>query len=64
MNNDLPYEIINDHGPRFIAKLLDTLEILTISRKLSSSYHSQNDGQKERTKQTLEQYIPCFINYQ
>ena len=64
-HHGLPDEIISDHGPQFIAKFwTHLLEILRISRKLSSSYHPQTDGQTERTNQTLEQYLRCFINYQ
>ena len=43
---------------------LDTLEILRVSCKLSSSYHPQIDGQTKGTSQTLEQYHRCLINYQ
>ena len=64
-HHGLPDEIISDRGPQFIAKFwTHLLEILRISRKLSSSYHPQTDGQTERTNQTLEQYLRCFINYQ
>jgi hypothetical protein len=34
------------------------------SSKLSSRYHPETNGQSERTNQTLEQYLRCFINYQ
>ena len=64
-HHGLPDEIISDRGPQFIAKFwTHLLESLGISRKLSSSYHPQTDGQTERTNQTLEQYLHCFINYQ
>ena len=46
----LPVEIINDCGPQFIAKFwTHLLEILRNSRKLSSSYRPQTDGQTELT---------------
>jgi hypothetical protein len=63
-HHGLPNEIFSDRGPQFIAKFwTHLLEILKISRKLSSSYHPQTDGQTEHTNQTLEQYLRCFINY-
>ena len=47
-------EIINDRGPQFIAMFwTHLLEILRISRKLSSSYRPQTDGHIECTNQTL-----------
>ena len=64
-NHGIPKDIISDRGPQFISKFWKhLLESLRISCKLSSSYHPQTDGQTERTNQTLEQYLRCFINYQ
>jgi transposase InsO family protein len=63
-HHGLPDEVISDRGPQFIAKFwTHLLEMLRIPRKLSSSYHPQTDGETERTNQTLEQYLCCFINY-
>jgi transposase InsO family protein len=60
-----PDNIISDRGPQFIAKFWQRLlELLQIQRALSSGYHPQTDGQTERTIQTLEQYLRCFISYQ
>ena len=33
-------------------------------QKLSTSYHPQTDGQIERTNQTIEQYLRCYLNYE
>jgi transposase InsO family protein len=64
-HHGLPDDIISDRGPQFISKFWKHLmEALNISCKLSSSYHPQTDGQTERTNQTLEQYLRCFVNYQ
>ena len=64
-HHGLPDDIISDRGPQFISKFWKHLmEALKVSCKLSSSYHPQTDGQTERTNQTLEQYLRCFVNYQ
>ena len=39
-------------------------KLLHTSCKLSSSYHPETNGQSERTNQTIEQYLRCFVNYQ
>ena len=57
--------IVSDRGPQFIARFWQRLlELLKIKQSLSSGYHPESDGQTERTIQTLEQYLRCFVNYQ
>ena len=64
-HHGLPDDIISDRGPQFISTFWKHLfGLLQIDCKLSSSYHPETDGQTERTNQTLEQYLRCFINYQ
>jgi transposase InsO family protein len=64
-HHGLPDNIISDRGPQFVSKFWrHLLSLLKVSCNLSSSYHPQTDGQTERTNQTLEQYLRCFINYQ
>ena len=64
-HHGLPDNIISDRGPQFISHFWKHLWAgLKISCKLSSAYHPQTDGQTERTNQTLEQYLRCFISYQ
>ena len=60
----LPDEIISDRGPQFKARLWkQVLQSLKITRKLSTAYHPETDGQTERINQILEQYLRCYINY-
>jgi hypothetical protein len=60
-----PDEIISDRGPQFASKFWKTFfEQLSTNIKLSTAFHPQTDGQSERTNQTLEQYLRCFIDYQ
>ena len=64
-HHSLPNVIISDRDPQFVSHFWKHLwEGLKISGKLSSAYHPQNDGQTKRTKQTLKQYLRCFISYQ
>ena len=64
-HHGFPDNIVSDRGPQFISKFWrHLLSLLKISCNLSSSYHPQTDGQAERTNQTLEQYLRCFISYQ
>ncbi len=61
----LPDSIISDRGPQFSSRFWRVvLRRLGISRKLSSSFHPESDGQTERTNQTLEQYLRCFVDHQ
>ena len=63
-HHGLPNGIISDCGPHFISHFWKHLWAgLKISYKLSSAYHPQTNGKMERTNQTLEQYLRCFINY-
>jgi hypothetical protein len=64
-HHGLPDSIISDRGPQFVSKFWQHLfKMLKVSCNLSSGYHPQTDGQAERTNQTLEQYLRCFLSYQ
>lgn len=61
----LPDEIISDRDKLFTAKFWQSLMTrLGVRHKLSTAYHPQTDGQTERTNQTLEQYLRCYVNYE
>jgi transposase InsO family protein len=60
----LPEIIISDRDKIFTSKLWQAFtKKLGIKCKLSSAYHPQTDGQTERTNQTLEQTLRCYLNY-
>jgi predicted DNA-binding protein len=64
-HHGLPDDIISDRGPQFISQCWRHLfELFQTSFKLSSGYHPRTNDQSERTNQTFEQYLRCFINYQ
>ena len=64
-HHGLPDNIISDRGPQFISKFWKHLfKMLKVTCNLSSGYHPQMDGWVERTNQTLEWYIQCFLSYQ
>ena len=60
----LPESVISDRGLQFVAGLMRELnKMLEIETKLSMAYHSQTDGQTERTNQELEQYSRIYVNH-
>jgi len=60
----LPESIISDRGVQFTAGMMKELNnLLGIQIKLSTAYHPQTDGQKERVNQELEQYLRVFIDH-
>jgi len=60
----LPESIVLDKGVRFAAGMMKELNhLLGIQTKLSTAYHPQMDGQKERINQELEQYLRVFIDH-
>jgi len=60
----LPESVISDRGPQFAVGLTRELnKMLGIETKLSTAYHSETDGQTERTNQKLEQYLRMYVNH-
>jgi hypothetical protein len=61
----MPDEIISDRDKLFTSQFWQSLmDQLGTKHKLSTAYHPQTDGQTERTNQTIEQYLRCYLNYQ
>ncbi|MBW0547559.1 hypothetical protein O181_087274 [Austropuccinia psidii MF-1] len=53
-----------DRGSLFVSSFWTNLHHqLKISRYLSDAYHSENDEQKERVNQIIEQYLWIYISY-
>ena len=60
----LPESVISDKGPQFAAGMTKELnKMLGIETKLSTAYHTETDGQTERTNQELEQYLRMYVNH-
>ncbi|GJP50906.1 hypothetical protein CLOM_g10059 [Closterium sp. NIES-68] len=54
----IPAAIVSDQDPKFTSKFWqDTWARYGTRLQFSSNYHSQTDGQSERTNQTMEQLI-------
>jgi Integrase zinc binding domain len=61
----LPDDIVSDRSPQFASRFWARLcDHLRISPKLSSAFHPQTDGQKERVKGIMEQYLRAYTTYQ
>ncbi|MBW0556725.1 hypothetical protein O181_096440 [Austropuccinia psidii MF-1] len=62
--NGLPSSIVSDRGSLFVSSFWTNLcQKLKISRDLSTAYHPETDGQTERVKQILEQYLQMYVSY-
>ncbi|GJR03974.1 putative reverse transcriptase domain-containing protein [Tanacetum coccineum] len=58
----IPVLIICDRDPRFASNFWRSLQkALVTSLDMSTAYHSQTDGQSERTIQTLEDMICAYV---
>ena len=58
----LPLSIILDRNPRFTSRFWISLQKALGTRlDLSTAHHPQTDGQSERTIQTLEDMLQCYI---
>jgi hypothetical protein len=61
----MPRELVTDRGSLFTSNFWQALmQQFGVKHKLSTSFHPQTDGQTERTNQTLEQYLRCYVNDQ
>lgn len=58
----IPTSIVSDRDPKFVSQFWEAFtKRLDIKRCLSSSFHPQSDGQKERTNQTIERMLRTFV---
>jgi len=58
----LPYKVVSDRGPQFVAAFMKELyRLLGIKAVSSTAYHPKTDRQTERVNQELEQYLCVFI---
>ncbi|KAI0993149.1 hypothetical protein K3495_g15035, partial [Podosphaera aphanis] len=60
----LPDSLVSDQGRAFIDKTWKEIcACLSITHKLSTSYHPETDGQTERANKTLEVYLRHYVNH-
>jgi len=61
----LPDSIISDRGATFSSQWWRSIcSILKIGTRLSTAFHPRTDGQTERTNQSVEHFLRCFVDYQ
>ena len=61
----VPSAIISDRELLFTSRFWASLTYsFCIERRLSTAFHPQTDGQTERQKSVLEQYLLSYVNYQ
>lgn len=58
----LPNALVSDRDPRFTSEIWDCFcKRFMISKRLSSSWHPESDGQTERVHRTIEQVLRTYI---
>ena len=61
----LPRSIISDSVPVFTSEFwADLMGRLDVRLRKSSAFHTPTDGQAERVKQSLVQYLRQYCNYE
>jgi len=59
----LPTEIISGMDAKFSDEFWESLcKMLGVKRRMSTAYHPQTDGERERTNQVLEGYLRTLVN--
>jgi transposase InsO family protein len=60
----IPDGIVSDRGSVFTSHFWASLcEQLAVSRRLSTAFHPQTDGQTERVNQSIEHYLRTYCGY-
>ena len=60
----VPRGIVSDRGSVFTSHFWSALCYhMKVTRRLSTAFHPQSDGQTERQNQALEHYLRCYCNY-
>jgi len=61
----VPNHVTSNRGMEFVSKFFKSLaSALDIKLHFTSGYHSEADGQTERTNQMLKQFLRIYCNYQ
>jgi hypothetical protein len=61
----LPEWVILDQNPKFTSKVFwEICALLEVKQNILSAYHSQTDGQSEKTNQHIETTLRIFGNFQ
>lgn len=59
----VPQEIVSDRDSKFTSAFWQALfRSLGTKLSMSSSYHPQSDGQSERSNQSVEQVLRCYVS--
>uniref|UniRef100_A0A803J5H9 Gypsy retrotransposon integrase-like protein 1 n=1 Tax=Xenopus tropicalis TaxID=8364 RepID=A0A803J5H9_XENTR len=58
-----PLNIVSDRGVQFVSRFWRAFcSLMGTELSFSSAYHPQTNGQTERTNQSLEQYLRCYVS--